>query len=121
MKEELILYMANKGYRYKKTADKIVLRKSKNHIYYTIEIGEYGISSYISRQNALTTKEVVEELNNIRPDYLFVNLSEHDLDLLLCALSGTDFKSAERNAEKENLTKRIIALKEEQESGKNDE
>ena len=63
MKEELILYMANKGYRYKKTADKIVLRKSKNHIYYTIEIGEYGISSYISRQNVLTTKEDVEDVN----------------------------------------------------------
>ena len=63
MKEELILYMANKGYRYKKTADKIVLRKSKNHVYYTIEIGEYGISSYISRQNVLTTKEDVEEIN----------------------------------------------------------
>ena len=63
MKEELILYMANKGYRYKKTADKIVLRKSKNHIYYTIEIGEYGISSYISRQNALTTKKDVENIN----------------------------------------------------------
>lgn len=63
MKEELILYMANKGYRYKKTADKIVLRKSKNHIYYTIEIGEYGISSYISRQNVLTTKEDVEDIN----------------------------------------------------------
>lgn len=63
MKEELILYMANKGYRYKKTSDKIVLRKSKNRIYYTIEIGEYGISSYISRQNALTTKEDVEDIN----------------------------------------------------------
>lgn len=63
MKEELILYMASKGYRYKKTADKIVLRKSKNHIYYTIEIGEYGISSYISRQNALTTKEDIEDIN----------------------------------------------------------
>lgn len=63
MKEELILYMANKGYRYKKTADKIVLRKSKNHVYYTIEIGEYGISSYISRQNVLTTKEDVEDVN----------------------------------------------------------
>ena len=63
MKEELILYMANKGYRYKKTADKIVLRKSKNHIYYTIEIGEYGLSSYISRQNALTTKEDIEDIN----------------------------------------------------------
>lgn len=72
-------------------------------------------------EKAKDVQEVVEELNNIRPDYLFVNLSEHDLDLLLCALSGTDFKSAERNAEKENLTKRIIALKEEQESGKNDE
>ena len=63
MKEELILYMANKGYRYKKTAEKIVLRKSKNHVYYTIEIGEYGISSYISRQNVLTTKEDVEDIN----------------------------------------------------------
>lgn len=63
MKEELILYMASKGYRYKKTSDKIVLRKSKNRIYYTIEIGEYGISSYISRHNALTTKEDVEDIN----------------------------------------------------------
>lgn len=66
-------------------------------------------------------REVVEELNNMRTDYLFVNLSNRELDLLLCALSGTDFNNATRNLEKENLTKRIIALKEEQESGKNDE